>query len=146
MALKTSHGDVWWNKMDYITFAQSMAFGGNAPSYSESVTDEQIDYFLQNESEINEEHSKISESEDPEETVRNLKSIIYHIKNLKQGIALPHFEVHYRCKEEYPDCPDIYDGWHRIRAYQYLRYDRLPCEIVLDFRVSADTSDEEVTF
>jgi hypothetical protein len=117
----------------YISFSDSIKFRGNKISYSESMSDEQINYFLQINDDISENHHMIINSKDSYETVSDIKSILYHIIQLQQGKSLISFEIWYNREDEYPDCPDIYDGWHRIRAYQFMKYDKIPCIIVKNF-------------
>lgn len=115
--------------MDYITYADSIEFGNGQLSYGEDVTDNQIAHFLRSNDEITEDHPLIRYSEDPYETVQHLIRIIYQIKQLQEGKSLIPFEICYEDPSQYPDYPCIYDGWHRIRAYQYLKYEKIPCYI-----------------
>jgi ParB-like chromosome segregation protein Spo0J len=56
-----------------------------------------------------------------------MKRILYQVRLLQQGHNLEPFEVWYNSND---DIIDIYDGWHRIRAYQYMQYKEIPCIIV----------------
>ena len=87
------------------------------------MSDAQIDYFLQNNEIISIDNPIITE--DPDETVDHLERILYQIKQLKSGNKLESFEIYFG-KD---GIPDIYDGWHRIRAYQFLKYKKIPCLI-----------------
>lgn len=113
---------------DYISFQDSIKYGGGKPAYIEYVSDKQIKYFLENEEEIAENHRLIKNCDNPEETVDHLEKIVFLIKKLLEGSTLLPFKVFIR----YDGSVDIYSGWHRIRAYQYLNYYKLPCEIIKD--------------
>lgn len=60
--------------MDFISYENSVKYGDNKLSYIDSVTDEQITYFLNNNGVINDNHELIKNCED---TVDNLQRILY---------------------------------------------------------------------
>ncbi len=98
--------------MQSITYEQSIKFGQGALSCDE-VSDEEIKLSLG--------------LADEEIDCYDTRSIVYHVKLLMVGKALVPFEVIYQRESEYPHCAVIYDGWHRIRAYQYMKYSEIPC-------------------
>ena len=112
--------------MSYITFDESIKMGRGNISYIEFVSDKQIDYFLRTGQEVEENHEMIKNCMEPGETAGHLKRIIYQIKLLKEDKPLAPFEVWYNNYDSYGD---VYDGWHRIRAYQYMQYEKIPCNI-----------------
>jgi len=115
---------------DYITHEDSLNFANGKLSYIDYVSDEQIKYFLLTNEDISEEHPLIIDCEDPYKTTNHLERILYQIRQLEQGKSLIDFEVWY---EREGDGPNIYDGWHRIRAYQYMKYDKIPCSIIKSY-------------
>ena len=100
-------------QMQSITYEESIKFGGGVVSY-DHVTDEDITESL---------------TLPNKEMDRDTSSIVYHVRLLTMGEVLNPFEVIYEREEEFPHWPVIYDGWHRIRAYQYLKYTNIPCII-----------------
>jgi hypothetical protein len=116
--------------LDFITYEDSIKFGCDLLSYSEYVSDEQIEYFLSNNEKITPDHYMIINSTDVHETINHLERILHQINELKLGKILITFEVWYNNESDFPDYPDIYDGWHRIRAYQFMEYKQIPCIII----------------
>lgn len=116
-------------EMDYISYEDSIKYGDNKLSYIDSVSDEQIKYFLNHGDEISEDHELIKNCENSEDTVDHLQRILYQVRQLLKGNKLETICICYNRESDYPSFPDIYDGWHRIRAYQYLKYDKIPCVI-----------------
>ena len=111
--------------MDSITYEESIKYGRGVVAYDE-VTDEEITQLLKLPNNQINDHKNFSSGG----KAFNTSSIVYHVKLLMEGKPLNSFEVFYQTEEEYPHCADIYDGWHRIRAYQYMKYANIPCDIV----------------
>jgi hypothetical protein len=112
--------------MDYFSYEDSIKYGCGELSYIDTVSDEQINYFL-NHDNISIDHELIKNCDDPESTVDDLQRILYQINELVKGNKLETIYLCYSRESDFPNFPDIYDGWHRIRAYQYLKYDYIPC-------------------
>lgn len=94
----------------------------------EYVTDTMITFFLNNSDEITEDHIMFVACDDVEVTINHLTRILHIVKRLLLHLPVDAFTVWYENGDKYPD---IYDGWHRIRAYQYLKYKKIPCNIII---------------
>ena len=110
----------------YISYADSVAWGEGL-SHIEHVSDAQIQFFLDVPlAEIVPDHPMIRNNDG---TCEHLCRILYQIKLLRKKEDLVPFTVTYQSKDDFPHCPDIYDGWHRIRAYQYMDFQQIPCYV-----------------
>lgn len=113
--------------MNYITYEESIIYGSGL-SYIEYVIDTMISFFLNNRDEnITADHIMFLACDDVEETINHLERILHIVKRLVLNLPVDKFEVWYENGDKYPD---IFDGWHRIRAYQYLGYKKIPCIII----------------
>lgn len=119
----------------YITYKQSLDYNNGDVSYIEYISDELLNFFLkvENLNDIDESHPKIKDLPDPSDDLQHLKRCLYQIRLLMNGEKLEPFIVTYNREEDYPSFPDIYDGWHRIRAYQYMKYEKIPCYISKEY-------------
>lgn len=113
--------------MNYITYDESIIYG-NGLSYIEDVTDTMITFFLNSDEPIINDHIMFLACDDVEETINHLERILHIVKRLILHLPVDSFTVWYENGHKYPN---IYDGWHRIRAYQYLGYKKIPCDIII---------------
>ena len=91
---------------------------GEEISNIDEISDKNIDYCLQ--------LGKIPKN-DPfleDADIESLERVIYQIKLLQQG-ETP--EPICLLNDYLTNTVDIYDGYHRIRAHQYLGYDKILC-------------------
>ena len=112
-------------EMSTISYEDTLKFAGGELAHIEYMSDAQINYFLHNNEIISIDHPMIRNSEDPDETVDHLERVLYQIKQLKSGNKLEDIEIYFG--ED--GIADIYDGWHRIRAYQFLKYEKIPVRV-----------------
>ena|SRR5579862_3168947 len=107
-----------------LSYEDSLKANNGKLAY-EDVSDDMIDYFIAHPKDVIDENHRLLYDSD-EDTVDNLLRILYQVRRLKKGKSLVPIEIWYQHGNR---LPDIYDGWHRIRAYQYMGYRCIPCVI-----------------
>lgn len=113
-----------WLRMDFVSYETTIEWGNGDLALAEDIYDEDIALRL----------FSYSPSSRPANLLDKVVSIICKLKRGENTDITETVRVWYRDD----GIPEIYDNWHVIRAYQYLKYKEIPCFITLSTSMRID--------